>query len=177
MMLMAVSLWAERAGPYIGTGVALANYDDDNRLESISKNSQEALRIYGGAYINENFSVEVDYATLMKFEGVSKSGGSVDNEFSIFSVAALAHYPVADNTVDLYAKFGAGQIFWKESGSESHESDAAALLFGVGIGYRLMEALTLNFGYDYFTFGMDVSEEQSYDMALGLTYMKIEVQF
>ena len=177
IMLFTASAWAERSGPYIGAGVGLSSYNDDDRLDAITDNSNGTLRLYAGAYINKYFSVEVDYSALMKFEGLTKIGGEVTNEFSILSFAALAHYPVANDSVDLYAKFGAGQLFWEESGSESHSDDSAAMLFGAGIGYRLMEALTLNLGYDFYTFSMDGANDAHYNMSLGVTYLKVEVQF
>ncbi len=177
MLFISVSVWAERSGPYVGVGVGLTNYNDDGRLAAITDNSSETLRLYAGAYINEYLSVEMDYSGMMEFKGYSGEGGAVTNEFSVFSVAALAHYPIADNSADLYAKFGAGQLFWEESGSEEHSDDSAAILFGLGLGYRLMETLTLNLGYDLYAFSMDGVNEEHYNMTLGLVYMKIEVQF
>ncbi|RLA72793.1 MAG: hypothetical protein DRG24_01965 [Epsilonproteobacteria bacterium] len=177
LFVLSVSVWAERSGPYIGFGVGLADYNDDGRLAEISDNSNEALRLYAGAYINEYLSVEFDYSGMMEFQGQSITGGDVTNEFSVFSVAALAHYPISDNSVDLYAKFGAGQLFWEESGSEEHSDDSATILLGLGLGYRLMETLTLNLGYDLYSFSMDVANEEHYNMSLGLVYMKVEVQF
>jgi opacity protein-like surface antigen len=177
LLLATVLLWAERAGPYVGIGVGLAGYDDDGRLASVENRSQEAFRIYAGAYINENFSVEVDYNAVMEFDGVLKNGGEVTEKFSFLSTAVVLHYPVANDTTDLFVKFGASEVFWRERGSESHKDSAAAMLLGLGVGYRLKEYLTLNLGYDAYFFSMDISERDSYDMLLGAAYLKIEVQF
>jgi len=176
IMLFCVTLWADRSGPYIGIGAGLAIYDDGNRLASIEDKSDEAYRIYAGAYINEYFSVEIDYTAGMRFEGVSVLGGDVVDTFSVFSIAALAHYPLEKYGVDFYGKFGAGQLQWKESGIAGSSSNAGTILFGAGMGYRFGEQFTFNVGYDYYAFKMEVLI-QNYRMSLGMPYVKFEMQF
>ena len=177
LLLGVISLLADRVGPYAGMGAGLANYDDDGRLTSLEGRSQEAFRIYAGAYINENFSVEVDYNAVMEFDGILQDKGEVTEKFSFLSTAVVLHYPVADDTTDLFLKFGASEVFWRERGGESHKDSAAAMLIGLGVGYRLKEYLTLNLGYDAYFFSMDISEQESYDMLMGTVCVKIEVQF
>ncbi len=177
LLLLSTSILAERSGPYLGAGVGFTNYDDGGRLLSVSENTQESLRLYAGAYINDYLSVEADYSAIMKYNATTMSGGAVSEEFSVFSVAVLAHYPIDEYRLDLYAKFGAGQQFWKESGSENHSDNSATMLFGLGFGYRILEMMTLNIGYDLYRFSMNGKYDQEYDMSLGMSYLKVEVQF
>jgi len=176
LLFAAVSLLAaERSGPYLSVGYGLGYYEDDSRLGSIESRDAGVYRVGAGAFINPYFSVALEFAQFDPFDGTD-SGGKVSEHFRTFCADVITHYPIADDRLDLYAKFGAGQVFWNETGAAHRESTAATLLYGLGIGIRPKSWLTINIGYDLHRFGME-SNVTTYDMQLGSAYLECQVQF
>lgn len=184
VLLFTLPLIADRTGPYLGVGAGLSYYNDDGRLQRVSTDHASSYRFCAGAFINEYLSVEIDYAYLKAFQGTSEIGEAVEEKFEALTVAALAHYPVWENRIDLFAKFGAGELFWSETGKTQKQDDSTGtLLVGAGVGYRPTERLTFNLGYDYYTFSLDALDPATnlamkrYEMEIGLLYLGVEVQF
>ena len=183
LCLCLASLWADRSGPYLGIGYGLSPYNNDGYYKDIgfttvSDDRLKAFRVYGGAYINEYFSVELDYTDFDVSGAKNGSGQSIQNDFSAMSVSTLVHYPAWDKKIDWYAKFGAGEIRWKQSGAQHRADEAGGLLVGAGVGYRFMQRLTFKVGYDIFFFGLkDSLLEKEYNMDFELFYGAVEVQF
>ncbi|MEA3523221.1 MAG: outer membrane beta-barrel protein [Campylobacterota bacterium] len=177
MMLFLTLLNAQRAGPYIGVAYGSAFYDSDDRLsEQHSKIEDGNVRFTLGAYINENFSVELDYTLYKKFYGLYE-GGEVEESFSSVGVTALPHWPFYQDTFDLYGKIGAAQLFWNEAYTHSNSDSAGAYLLGVGIGYRIEQYL-IKIGYDLTSFSLeDANNNKNYEMRLDYFYTAIEVAF
>lgn len=175
-ILAAASLLAaERSGPYLGGGVGIGTYDDDGRLAGIENTNVPQLRLSAGAFINRHLSVALEYGQFEAFRGRTAEGDTLEY-FKTLTADVAAHYPVLDDRVDWYAKFGAGQISWDETGAAEHSSSAGTLLFGAGVGLRPWSWLTFNLGYDYYQFGMD-DAAGSYTMGLGTAYLECQVQF
>ncbi len=171
------TLNAERAGPYVGVAYGAGFYDSNNRLsEQDYKIEKGAIRFTLGAYINENFSVEIDYTLYNKFYGIYE-GGEIEESFSSIGVTALPHWPFYDDTFDLYGRLGAAQTFWNEAYTHSNSDSAGAYILGVGLGYRIEEYM-IKIGYDLTSFGLeDSNTNKNYDMRLDYFYTAIEVQF
>ena len=167
---------AERSGPYLGAGVGFGTYNDDGRLQSIENSNVPQLRLSAGAFINKYFSVALDYGQFQAFQGKTDSGDKTLEYFKMITADVYGHYPVWNDRIDLYARFGAGQIFWDETGAMEHSSTAATLVYGAGIGYRPWNRLTINLGYDFYQFSMD-GDTKSYNMDLGTSYLEFQVQF
>lgn len=175
LLLFAVSAGAYEYGTYVGAGYGIANYRDDGRMRTIDNRDNGVYRLNAGAYLSESFSVEASYHTFVDFDAVSALGVAASEKFTVLGIAALGHYDPGSE-VDLFARMGAGQIFWRESGAEVKESDAAVLIGGAGIGYRPLTWLRLSAGYDFFHFGMDLDATR-YDMLLAAPYLQLEVLF
>lgn len=176
-LLTAVSLLAaERSGPYLGAGVGIGTYDDDGRLAGIENTNVPQLRLSAGAFINKHLSVALEYGQFEAFRGRTADAGETLEYFKTLTADVVVHYPVLEERVDWYAKFGAGEIFWDETGATDHSSSAATLLFGAGVGFRPWSRLTFNLGYDFYQFGMD-DTAGSYTMGLGSAYFECQVQF
>jgi hypothetical protein len=177
MLLTALSLFAaERSGPFLEAGAGLGDYDDEGRLAHVTSKNVPQLRVGAGAFINRHFSVALEYAQFEVFEGTTRSAEASRQYFKMFSASAAGHYPILKDRVDLFAKFGAGEIFWDQTKPASLSSSAAVLVYGAGIGVRPVSWLTFNLGYDFYTFEMDTGEA-SYDMNLGSAYLDLQVQF
>ena len=178
ILLLSAVLFAQRSGPYIGVGYGVGFYDSDDRLKyEESDITNSTLRFTLGAYINENFSVEMDYTHYDEFYG-SYDGADVKESFSIIGVCALAHYPFYDDMFDIYGKIGAGQLFWNESHGRSNADSTGAYIFGGGLGYRYDEAIMIKIGYDLVSFGLDDKyREKGYDMLLEYFYTAFEYKF
>ncbi len=177
LLVLAASLFsAERSGPYLGIGYGISLLEDDGYYVAEKPETRTLLRGYAGAYLNEHFSVELDYTHFNAYEGEHSSYGKVEEQFTLLSVAAVAHYPLYNDTLDLFAKFGAGEITWNESGTVNRSSSAAALLVGGGFALRFVEDVSIKIGYDLTSFGLqDVST--TYDMYIQYGYGAVEVQF
>ncbi len=178
VILFLSTLYAERAGPYVGVAYGAAFYDSDERLEDeYSKTEDATIRFTLGAYINENFSVELDYTLYKKFHG-TYDGGDVKESFSTIGITALPHLPFYDDMFDLYGKIGAGQQFWNESDAKSNSDSAGAYILGVGIGYRFDENLLIKVGYDITIFSLeDSNRNKEYSMNLDYIYTAFEYKF
>jgi len=168
---------AERAGPYVGVAYGVGFYNSDDRLsEQDSTIEKGTIRFTLGAYINENFSVELDYTLYNEFYGIYEDA-EVKESFYTIGVTALPHWPFYNNTFDLFGKLGAGQVFWSEAYTRSNSDSAGAYLLGIGLGYAIEEYI-IKIGYDLTSFGLDDSNtNKSYDMRLDYFYTAIEVQF
>lgn len=176
-LLIAVTVLsaAERTGPFLSAGVGLSRYWDDSRLQALESRNVPSYRAGAGAFINTNFSVGLEYTHFSAFQGEERAG-SVTEYFKALCLDVVVHYPLRNDQIDLFAKFGAGQLFWNEEGAVHHDSSAATLLYGIGVGVRPLEWLTVNVGYDIHHFGMD-GNMTSYDMRLGSAYIECQVQF
>jgi opacity protein-like surface antigen len=177
-ILVTSSLFAERAGPYVGVAYGVGFYDSDNRLQDEhSKIEDGTIRFTLGAYINENFSVELDYTLYKKFYG-TYDGADIEESFSTVGVTALPHYPFYNDTFDFYGKIGAGQLFWNETGTKSNSDSAGTYILGLGIGYRFDEELMIKLGYDINIFSLeDSNHHKEYSMNLNYIYTAFEYKF
>ena len=174
----------DRTGPYLSLGGGHATLDDDQRMQGDIEHTYN-INLIGGAFINEYFSVELGgdyYSTFSTLEN--------ENSTKVYFIdaAAKAHYPFWRNRIDVYAAFGAGAIFWKENINGVSKDDRSSALRGdMGIGYRVLETLTLNLGYRRYFFILDDTtgeildngdpEVIRYNMQIGSAYANIEVQF
>jgi hypothetical protein len=177
MLLTAVTLFAaDRSGPFLEAGAGVGTYYDDGRLADIESLNVLQFRAGAGAYINRYFSVALEYAQFEVFEGTTQDAQASRQYFRMLSADVAGHYPLLEEKMDLFAKFGAGEIFWDQTEPASLSSSAAVLVYGAGIGVRAVSWLTFNVGYDFYTFEMDTGEA-SYDMYLGSAYLDLQVQF
>jgi hypothetical protein len=177
MLLTAVTLFAaERSGPFLEAGAGVGTYDDDGRLADIDSLNVLQVRAGAGAFINRHFSVALEYAQFEAFEGTTQASEASRQYFRMFSADVAAHYPLFEEKMDLFAKFGAGEIFWDQKEPVNLNSSSAVLVYGAGIGVRPVSWLTFNLGYDFYAFEMDTGEA-SYDMNLGSAYLDLQVQF
>ena len=175
------SLIASRdGGPYIGLGYGISQYNDDKYYTDMKEDSSESATFYVGAYINKHLSVELSYVSFdAKGLGdsflVNKDSSSDETiNFYATTISTLAHYPILNDKLDLYARFGAGEM-----GSNIANDNGFTLVYGVGIAYRFNETFETKLAYDSYHFGFDINEDKSseYRMVLDYLYMAIEVQF
>ena len=178
VLLFLSTLYAERAGPYVGVAYGAGFYNSDDRLkEEHSKLEDGTIRFTLGAYINKNFSVELDYTLYKKFYGVYDST-EVEESFSTIGITALPHLPFYNDIFDLYSKVGAGQLFWNESDGRSNSDSAGAYLLGIGLGYRFNEEFMFKIGYDITLFSLEDSKrKKEYSMNLDYIYTAFEYKF
>lgn len=177
LLLTAASLFAaDRTGPYLSAGIGVSNYDDGGRPVEMENHNVIQYRFGAGAFINQYFSVAFDYAHFDSFEGKRADDTVINQSFSILTADVTGHYTFANDWLDLFARFGAGEIFWEQTGGQTKSSSAATLVYGAGIGVRPVTWLTVNIGYSFYQFGLE-DAGGSYDMSLGSAYVECEVQF
>ncbi len=176
VLLAATLLSAERSGPYLGIGAGAASYDDEGRLAAQSGDESPVFRLVGGAFINRHLSVALAYDYFGAFDGVTESGEKAEEHFKVLSARVTGHYPLLNEKMDLFATFGAGEVFWDQTTPEKRSSSAASLVYGVGVGVWATSSLAVNVGYDLFQFGMDEGGNR-YNMSLGTLFFDIQVQF
>lgn len=185
LILLTGTLYAERSGPYIGIGYGVSDIDDsedhhDQGYVRVVERRPQTPLLYAGAFINEHLSVELDYLGLDDYVSENSTGEQIRDSVLIVSAVAVAHYPVLNDHLDLFGRFGAGQVMAKEITTEERSYNEAAILFGAGIGYRPTDRLTFKLGYDRYTY--DKVAAESPDAAksatvIDLLYMALEVQF
>ncbi|WP_345978819.1 porin family protein [Sulfurimonas sp. HSL3-2] len=159
-------------GPYIGAGYGLASYDDDNFYNDVKDTNIASYNFYAGAFINSNLSVELGYLKSGDFNVVDITSTATKFNYSAITVNVLAHYPVLDDKLDFYAKFGAGQSYVSMS-----NNDGAALVYGAGMSYRFDDTYALRLAYDVYKFSYDSTSRGKFDMNMQYGYAAIEVQF
>lgn len=176
-LLAGLMLFADDgSGPYLSAGAGVARYLDDGRLEQIASLNVAQYRLGAGAYINRYFSVAFDYCHFMPFKGEDRAGNSVEEHFNILSADVIGHYPFRKYQMEVYAKFGAGQVFWEEKSTATRSSSAGTVVYGIGMGYYPRDWLGVNLGYDFYRFKMDDNGTR-YHMGLGAAYLEMQVRF
>ncbi|WP_345991666.1 porin family protein [Sulfurimonas sp. HSL-1716] len=159
-------------GPYIGFGYGEASYNDDGYFSDVKDSRSASYNLYAGAYINRFLSVELGYMKSGDFSAVDLSSIQTSVNYSSITVNALVHYPVLDDSLDFYAKFGAGQSYVSLS-----NSDGAALVYGAGMSYRFNGTYALRIAYDMYKFAYDSDTRGRFNMNMQYVYAGIEVQF
>lgn len=163
---------ARDGGPYIGAGYGLASYSDDNFYNDVKDTNSASYNFYAGAFINRYLSVELGYMKSGDFNVVDIVSTRTKFNYSAITVNTLAHYPVFDDSLDFYAKFGAGQSYVSMT-----SNDGAALVYGAGMSYRFDDTYALRFAYDIYTFSYDSTSRGKFNMNMQYGYAAIEVQF
>ena len=166
LLLFCVAEAKRGAGPYLGGGYGSSTLKDD-RYYDLKEDTSNGYVLYGGAYINDYLSVELEYVTRLHYRRQNKETIT----YKFIDVNTQAHYPLWEKRIDLYAKFGAGYVYLGESGH--------TLVYGVGAAYRIDKRYAFRVGYDYFDFGVDNTGDGTVDrkMAVGFAFGSIEVQF
>jgi len=185
LFLLSNALYAERSGPYLGIGYGVGDVDDDGYFKDreytdMKEKEPKALRLYAGAFINQYLSVELDYLSFDDVIAEDASGRQIKDSVAIFSAVAIAHYPLLDEKIDLFGRFGAGQVKGKESSEAGRDYNEAALLFGAGAGYRPVEFITLKLGYDRYLYDKTSAlpdDDLKYSTVIDFFYVAFEVQF
>lgn len=154
------------AGPYLGGGYGSSTLKDGGYFD-VKEDSSNGYVLYGGAYINDYLSVELEYVTALKYKQYSEE--TITHKF--IDINTQAHYPLWERKVDLYAKFGAGYVYLNNSGH--------TLVYGAGAAYRIDERYALRIGYDYFDFGIDNTGDGAVDKKIAVEFLfaSFEVQF
>jgi len=180
-LLLFTSVFADRdGGPYLGIGYGNAKFNDDGFYQEVKEKKSDSIILYAGAYINKYLSVEFNY---IQFDAFSKDNGYifVDEtaqekrlELDIRSISTLAHYAFLDDSLDFYARFGAGEIR-----NNIVSKEGFTMLYGVGMSYRLGKMFSLKIAYDLYEFELDKDDDNSgdYEMKLDFIYTGLEIQF
>lgn len=156
-------------GPYLGAGYSYAIYNDDGLYTQLKEDAAKSWMVYAGAVINKHLSVEFTYHNFGTFE--------IDTlrkeKIKAYYVSTLAHYPIFDDTLDLYGKFGVGELRM-----QSVSDGGFSYLYGVGLAYRFRDNLALRVAYERTHFSYEhLENKQSYDMSIESIYTAFEVQF
>lgn len=167
-------------GPYLGFGYGISKYYDGGFNKEIIENQSKTSTFYAGAYINKHLSVELGYIDFNAnnlgdgFEIIDKQSNKNNISFSAITISTLAHYAFFSDTLDFYARFGAGEI-----SQSTLFGEGFSMTYGLGIAYRFNKYFSMKFAYDTYQFGFDENSDKSSDYRMGLDYIysAIEVQF
>lgn len=182
-LLCCISLmaFADRSGPYIGGAYGSTTFEEGSYYafqgyNGHVDNASESFRLYGGAYINKYFSVEIDYTNFGDFKATDTLSQSLNESFTALGVSAVAHYPFYDDTLDTFLKIGAADLNWDESGALNRSDSAGALCLGLGAGYRFTDDYMLKIGYEFYSFELQ-DGSSNYDWKIDHFFAAFEVQF
>ena len=168
VLFLNAALFAGRdGGPYVSVGGVRAMLEDNGFYGIDTARKATSALFCAGAYINEYFSTEIEYFPSMEFQ----TANDVTFTWSAYDINVQAHYPFYHDKLDMFIKFGAGEVGYKSKG--------AALVYGIGASYRYDKRYGLRAGYDYFDFGVDTNGDDAKDMQMhiGAFYGVFEVQF
>ena len=147
------------SGPYIGIGYG-NSYLDASKPHESSYEESNTKNIYLGAYINRYLSVEFNYINAQGYDDATLNG---------YNFSTLAHYPFFNDRVDIYGRFGAGEIRY------SLNDDAVAdVIFGAGVSYRVSKQYSIKIAVDYHMFDATFNSQKA---ELYNTFLALEVQF
>ena len=181
LALLAVMAFAERSGPYIGAGYGTASFSDGSYFDVNGytqgvDDSSEGLRVYGGAYINKYFSVELGYSDFGDYKASNALTQNISESFSALGVSALVHYPFYEERLDSYLQVGAADMNWDESGTAKRSDSAGAIVLGIGAAYRFTDDWALRVGYENYSFELS-DGGRTFDWSVDTLYATFEVQF
>ena len=175
-LMFGVLLADREGGPYIGVGYGVSKYNDGGLYKKLKREFSGSLKIYGGAYINKHLSIELDYTSFNSMgidNGFLEKGKTEYIDFSATSVSTLVHYPFSDDTLDLYAKVGVGQL-----DSSGVDEDGFTFVIGSGIGFRFNKYASMHFSYNVYNFKYNnLNTDTVHKMSIDYVYTAIEVQF
>jgi len=175
-LLFSVLLADRDGGPYVGIGYGISKYNDGGLYKELEREFSGSMKVYGGAYINKHLSVELEYTSFNSFgvdNGFSGEDKNKHIDFYAMNVNTLAHYPFSDDTLDLYAKLGVGQIT-----SSEVDSDGFSFVLGGGIGFRFNKYASMHFSYNVYNFKYeDIDNSKIHNMTIDYVYTALEVQF
>ncbi len=170
LIMISMTVFASRdGGPYIGFGYGNSSISDSSNYFHLKDDSDTGYKIYAGAYMSKNFSVEISYLDNMSYNDTN----GTNLEFGFVDVNVQAHYPFYYDRFDLYGKAGVGKV--------RHDGEGFGYVFGAGVALHIDDRFSGKIGYDYMNFGLDTVEDK-YDTAdkhIGIHYLfiAIEVQF
>lgn len=173
--MLACGLFADRdGGPYIGVGYGSSKYNDDGLYTSLKSDKSNAATIYGGAYINKYFSVELGYSSFDAWQ--NSKGYEIDNtqslSYSATTVSVLAHYAFFDDVLDFYAKGGVGEVV-----TSGISAGGFTITYGGGVGVRFTDWLGMKVAYDRYAFEYKDIATGHHDMYIDFIYGALEFQF
>lgn len=172
MLLLCSVLLADRdGGPYVGFGYGISNLNADEVYKDVPVDSSESMVFYAGAYINKNFSVELNYIDFNagdSYSVVDDNATTQPIDFASYNIGTLVHYAFFDDILDFYAKFGVGKM--------SSDSDGFTMLFGVGSGVRFGDMFSMKVAYDRYLVDYN-NKSVEREINLDLLYLALEMQF
>ena len=181
LVLLAAMAFAERSGPYLGAGYGSATFNDGSYFDVNGytqgvDDSSEGFRLYGGAYINKYFSVELGYNDFGEYKASNTLSQNINDSFSALGVSVLVHYPLAQERFDSYIQVGAADMNWDESGAAKRSDSAGAIILGIGGAYRFSDDFSLRVGYENYSFEL-LDGGRTFDWSIDSVYATFEVQF
>ena len=172
ILVLFSALLADRdGGPYVGFGYGLSTLSSDEVYAEDVSDDSEAMLFYAGAYINKNFSVEINYIDFNigdAYSVVDENSTIQTINFQSYNVSTLAHYAFFDDILDFYAKFGVGKM--------SSNNDGFTMLFGAGTGIRFSDMFSFKLAYDRYMIDYN-SKSVEREINIDLLYCAFEIQF
>lgn len=180
-MILALGILTQLSARYIGIGYGVSTFRDAGYFSDLGTteevhNDGTAYRITLGGYISDFLSVEIDYCDFGDYEARSAATGSVNEAFTMLGVVVGAHYPFDTWDMDLFVKFGAGEVAWEERGFSQNDDSAGAILIGAGYTYHVTDTVYWKIGYDRFLFDM-INTTAAYDWQIDYWYTGAEIKF
>lgn len=163
-------VYADRdGGPYVGVGYSYCEYGDDGFYKQMDEKSAASWMLYAGAVINKHLSVEFAYHDF----GSYKTEGLNSEKIKAYSISTLGHYPVFNERLDLFVKFGVGEL-----NMQSASQSGFSYVYGVGTSYRFTKKIASRIALERFAYKYEQSKEQQmYNMNVDTLYVTVEVQF
>ena len=131
---------------YFGAGVGAAHFNGLNNVEGVEHGTEDAFagNAFAGYNFNENFGAELGY----QYAGRGNTNGGINNnayENQGATLSGIARLPLGED----FSLFGEAGAYWSHTHGFGVTDSRVSPMAGVGLTYKLNDALDLQARYRY----------------------------
>ena len=131
---------------YFGAGVGAAHFNGLNNVEGVEHGTEDAFagNAFAGYNFNENFGAELGY----QYAGRGNTNGGTNNnayENQGATLSGIARLPLGED----FSLFGEAGAYWSHTHGFGVTDSRVSPMAGVGLTYKLNDALDLQARYRY----------------------------
>ena len=131
---------------YFGAGVGAAHFNGLNKVEGVESGTEDAFtgNLFMGYNFNETFGAELGY----QYAGRGNTNGGINNnayENQGATLSGIARLPLGED----FSLFGEAGAYWSHTHGFGVTDSRVSPMAGVGLTYKLNDALDLQARYRY----------------------------
>jgi OOP family OmpA-OmpF porin len=145
---------AQSAEGYVGGSLGFGHFNSGCKADANTScdDGASGWKIYGGAYISEHFSLELNYFNFGKY-GYTESGAKLENSIKAFGVGLAYQGKVATN-LSLIGRLGIANVMSQgtasgNAGSLATSNSTGNPYAGVGVAYSVTPQIKVQGSFDF----------------------------